>query len=481
MRRPCRSRATRRRGRHDGRARRLRPDADAQRRRHAAACAGVAPVAVGPVPHGDSRRRFRLGRWDARVAGEAMPTDSSRSRATSSITEPRGTSAWKPAAEHTSCCSSRMPSRRQPTGWNGSWRHCGQRRRARRARLPFAPAGCDLRPADSGADAPGVVRAYLARYAACGSVPKRQAIAGRDAYEALSPVERLALCTFDNVCSCIRRYVWERHPFQLGAIAEDLHGPGRCCSPATTLAYVPDAVVVHSHDRSAVLRTPPHLPRAPAAEAAVRARPPCRRAGAPRAGDRRVHGRSCADGRWAGPAARCRRGCSWAARGPWPSPWRLPARASTSGPGPADRRPRTAPGTRRVMKRALLLVHGFPPEATGGTEIYAASLAQRFWTARPRRASHARAGPDQPEYRFSRDPRRPGSSRARQPHVPRRDVVRAHLSQRLDRRDCRRAARRGVAPDTRPRSAPDVPHHRHRSRVRGARHPGRPDAATTTG
>ena len=29
--------------------------------------------------------------------------------------------------------------------------------------------------------------------------------------------------------------------------------------------------------------------------------------------------------------------------------------------------------------RILFLVHGFPPEATGGTELYAAGLAQALW------------------------------------------------------------------------------------------------------
>jgi rhamnosyltransferase len=100
-------------------------------------------------------------------------------------------------------------------------------------------------------DAPGVVRAYLARYAACSSVPRRQTIAGRDAYDSLSPAERLDLCTFDNVCSCIRRDVWKRHPFRAAAIAEDLAWANEVLLEGYDLAYVPDAAVVHSHDRPA--------------------------------------------------------------------------------------------------------------------------------------------------------------------------------------------------------------------------------------
>jgi rhamnosyltransferase len=96
-----------------------------------------------------------------------------------------------------------------------------------------------------------VVRAYLDRYAACSPVPKRQTIAGRDTYEALSPAERLALCTFDNVCSCIRRDVWKRHPFRAAAIAEDLAWAKEVLLEGYDLAYVPGAAVVHSHDRPA--------------------------------------------------------------------------------------------------------------------------------------------------------------------------------------------------------------------------------------
>ena len=101
------------------------------------------------------------------------------------------------------------------------------------------------------AGAPAVVRAYLAGYAACSPVPRRQSVADRGAYEALSPAGRLALCTFDNVCSCIRRDVWERHPFRPAAIAEDLAWARDVLLAGYDLAYVPDAAVVHSHDRPA--------------------------------------------------------------------------------------------------------------------------------------------------------------------------------------------------------------------------------------
>jgi rhamnosyltransferase len=101
------------------------------------------------------------------------------------------------------------------------------------------------------ADASGVVRAYLDRYAACSPVPRRQTVAGREAYDGLPPAARLDVCTFDNVCSCISREVWKRHPFRPAAIAEDLAWAREVLLEGYDLAYVPDAAVVHSHDRPA--------------------------------------------------------------------------------------------------------------------------------------------------------------------------------------------------------------------------------------
>jgi len=101
------------------------------------------------------------------------------------------------------------------------------------------------------ADASAVVRAYLARYMPEELEARVQTIAGRAALDALSPPERLAACTFDNVCSCIRREVWERHPFKRSPIAEDLAWAKDVMLAGYDLAYVPDAAVIHSHDRPA--------------------------------------------------------------------------------------------------------------------------------------------------------------------------------------------------------------------------------------
>jgi rhamnosyltransferase len=67
----------------------------------------------------------------------------------------------------------------------------------------------------------------------------------------LTPFERLRLCAFDNVCSCIRRSVWALHPFRSRPIAEDLSWAREVLLAGYELAFVPDVTVVHSHDRPA--------------------------------------------------------------------------------------------------------------------------------------------------------------------------------------------------------------------------------------
>ena len=58
-------------------------------------------------------------------------------------------------------------------------------------------------------------------------------------------------CAFDNVCSCIRRAVWAQHPFPRCRSAKTSSGRGDVLLAGHRLAFVPEAVVVHSHDRSA--------------------------------------------------------------------------------------------------------------------------------------------------------------------------------------------------------------------------------------
>jgi hypothetical protein len=58
-------------------------------------------------------------------------------------------------------------------------------------------------------------------------------------------------CTFDNVASCVRLSVWRALPFPATPIAEDVAWARAVLLAGHALAYAPDAVVIHSHDRSA--------------------------------------------------------------------------------------------------------------------------------------------------------------------------------------------------------------------------------------
>lgn len=99
--------------------------------------------------------------------------------------------------------------------------------------------------------ASAVTRHYLARWAAAAAEPRTMEVRDAQAWNAFAPAERLALCTFDDVCSCIRRSVWERLPFRPTAIAEDVAWARDALLAGWRLAYVPQARVVHSHERSA--------------------------------------------------------------------------------------------------------------------------------------------------------------------------------------------------------------------------------------
>lgn len=101
------------------------------------------------------------------------------------------------------------------------------------------------------ADASALTRHYLAGWAASGTAPREAALAGAAELESLAPLDRYLRCVFDNVSSAVRRSVWERHPFPVTPIAEDAEWARDVLLAGHRLAYVPEAVVVHSHERSA--------------------------------------------------------------------------------------------------------------------------------------------------------------------------------------------------------------------------------------
>ena len=95
-----------------------------------------------------------------------------------------------------------------------------------------------------------VLRARLERWAAGRTEPRLQEELTLEAFQALSPWERLERCSFDNVASAVRRKAWERHRFGRRPFGEDLAWAKKVLLAGHRIFYEPRAVVVHSHDRS---------------------------------------------------------------------------------------------------------------------------------------------------------------------------------------------------------------------------------------
>lgn len=71
-------------------------------------------------------------------------------------------------------------------------------------------------------------------------------------YEQLSPFDKYKFCNFDNVCSAIRRSTWEEVPFIQNEFGEDIEWCLRALEAGWKIAYQPQAIVIHSHNRSVV-------------------------------------------------------------------------------------------------------------------------------------------------------------------------------------------------------------------------------------
>jgi rhamnosyltransferase len=99
-------------------------------------------------------------------------------------------------------------------------------------------------------DASAPVRAQLARWVAAQSSPRTVTVT-RDQLDRLPPHARLDHCAFDHVCAAVRRDVWSALPYEPTPIAEDVIWARAALLAGHAIAFVPDAVVEHSHERSA--------------------------------------------------------------------------------------------------------------------------------------------------------------------------------------------------------------------------------------
>ena len=102
-------------------------------------------------------------------------------------------------------------------------------------------------------EASAITRHYLGNWIASTTEPRTSALAeGQAQMDAMTPMARLLFCAFDNVASCIRRSIWETHPFKSTPIAEDLAWSLDVLRAGYSIAFAPNALVIHSHNRGAV-------------------------------------------------------------------------------------------------------------------------------------------------------------------------------------------------------------------------------------
>jgi len=85
----------------------------------------------------------------------------------------------------------------------------------------------------------------------CGGEPRRQELPAGARLADLPAMQQLMLCAFDNVASAARRSAWERFPFGPRPFGEDIAFGQRVITAGMAIVYAANAVVEHSHDRSA--------------------------------------------------------------------------------------------------------------------------------------------------------------------------------------------------------------------------------------
>ena len=80
--------------------------------------------------------------------------------------------------------------------------------------------------------------------------PRMTSIDDMKQYSALPPMVRYKLCNFDNVCSAVRRSVWQQIHFKKSSFGEDIEWGKDVLEAGWKIAYSPEACVIHSHNRS---------------------------------------------------------------------------------------------------------------------------------------------------------------------------------------------------------------------------------------
>ena len=97
-----------------------------------------------------------------------------------------------------------------------------------------------------------LTRALTKSLASASPERREQFIEDEALYRKLPPNRRRRLTAFDNVCSCIRRSVWEELPFDATNFGEDVRWGKKVIEAGYKIVYEPRSAVFHSHERGAL-------------------------------------------------------------------------------------------------------------------------------------------------------------------------------------------------------------------------------------
>lgn len=94
------------------------------------------------------------------------------------------------------------------------------------------------------------MKARIESWTPPGTMPVLRQLLPGERWEQLTPLERLQRAAFDDVCSIIRREHLLHHPFPDVVFGEDIVWAAQQLQAGHALAYLPQAEVLHSHQRS---------------------------------------------------------------------------------------------------------------------------------------------------------------------------------------------------------------------------------------
>lgn len=99
-------------------------------------------------------------------------------------------------------------------------------------------------------DCDPIIRDRLVNWSAGRPEPRVQEVPPDRDFDDLEPMEKLQLISFDNVSSCIRRSIWEKHPFARRNFGEDVAWGREVIPRGFRILYEPSSAVIHSHNNS---------------------------------------------------------------------------------------------------------------------------------------------------------------------------------------------------------------------------------------